>query len=411
MLYGCTPKEASSAAKAPLPSVAGRSIAVVGAQPFTPPINNVKLTGLPQTPMLPPKVKGAPVVIKTVRVGLLIPLTGRNAVLGRAMQDAATIALYDKYSNLPMDNDTRVELLPKDTGDAPEQAAQAMNAAIADGAQFIIGPVFADATEVAAPIARANNLSLLSFSNNLASPGQGIYAFGFSPQEQTQRIMDYAIRKGKTRIAALVPNSSLGTTVLATGKAVLAQHQQDFVATAMYAPQGLGIDAAVRQLVPENTMPNFDALLLPEGGAALNTILRTLAAHGVTTKNVQFLGTGIWDDAALVRRVPLDGAWLASSPPESTTMFETRFRKTFNYAPPRVASLAYDAVSLAVTLATTGRGFDGATLIQHSGFTGPANGMFRLHGDGKTERGLAVLQIDGTVFNVIAPPPTAFSAE
>lgn len=413
LLLACTP-QTKTTPKAPASNVSGRAIAVIGAQPFTPPTSAVKLTGLPQTaPLAPHGVGAAPTVTKVVRIALLLPLTGRNATIGRAMQDAATIALYDKYSSLSMEqNAVRVELLPKDTGDAAEQAAQAMQEALADGAEMVIGPLFSDATEVVAPIAREKNVPVLSFSNNLGAPGQGVYAFGFSPQEQTRRVLEFAIKQGKQHIAALVPNSTLGTTVLNTAKDVLSEHQQGLAAQATYASQGLGIDAAVNQLLPPDaTELRFDALLIPEGGPALNTIMRTLSAHGVTPRNVQFLGTGMWDDASLIRRVPLDGAWLASSPPEATAQFDTRFRKTFNYAPPRIASLAYDAVSLGVTLATSGRGFSGETMTSQIGFQGPANGLFRLRGNGKTDRGLAVLQIDANQFQVISPPPTSFPPE
>jgi len=378
-----------------------------GKNPFVPPVHKVKLSASPGT-IAQPGVNAPAPVTNTIRVALLLPLTGRNADIGRAMQDAATVALYDKYASLSIQQSTiRVELLPKDTGDTPQQAIAAMNEAVADGVQFVIGPVFADATEAVAPIAVAKNIALLSLSNSVPYAGKGVFAYGFSPQDQTVRVVEYAVKSGKKSIAALVPNSPLGSTVLATAKATLKANGQALVAEASYAPQGLGLDAAVKALMPEGGR-KFDALLLPEGGAPLGTMLRTLASHGVTPQNTQFIGTGMWDDAALVRRVPLDGAWLASSPPSNTALFETRFRQSYNYPPPRIASLAYDAVSLAVTIATSGRAFDAATLTSEAGFIGPANGVFRLRPTGKTERSLAVLQINGGAFDVISPAPTAF---
>ncbi|MEJ0009137.1 MAG: penicillin-binding protein activator [Alphaproteobacteria bacterium] len=347
---------------------------------------------------------------RTVKVGLLLPLTGRNAELGRALQDAATIALFDRYARLPSVPPVKVELVPKDTGDAPEQAAAAMRSAIADGAVFVIGPVFSDATEAAAPIARQAHVAVLSFSNNSALARPGVYPFGFSPQEQTRRVVAYAVRAGKTKIAALVPDSVLGQTVLATAKETLAANGIALAAEAHYAPAGVGIDRAAGQLAPPGAPPAFDTLLLPEGGASLPTMLRALAQHGIAPPKVQLIGTGIWDDETLVHRTGLDGAWLASSSPGGTQAFETRFVDTYKYAPPRVASLAYDAVSLAVTLATSDRGFTEASLTSPSGFAGPANGIFRLRPDGKVERGLAVLQIEGSDFTVLDPSPSNFSA-
>ena len=362
------------------------------------------------TTLPPPPSPNAPQANgKLLRVGLLVPLTGRNADIGRAMQDSATMALYDKYASLSLQESTvRVELLPKDTGDTPEQAAAAATQAIEQGAQFLIGPIFADATQAVMDVARAHNVSVLSMSNNLTNGGKGVYAYGFSPQDQAARVVTFALKSGKSRIAILVPNSPLGLSVLAATKDALAANGQALVAEATYAPQGLGIDAAVNKLIPPGSVPDFNALLVVEGGPPLNTLLRTLASRGATLPSVQLLGLGMWDDAALIRRASLDGAWLASSPPNETAMFENHFRRTYNYTPPRIASLSYDAVSLAVTLATSGRPFDTATLANDTGFSGPANGVFRLRNNGKTERGLAVLQIEGSSFRVLSPAPKVF---
>lgn len=344
-----------------------------------------------------------------VRIGLLLPISGRNAELGKALQDAASVSLFDKYARLSVRQQTvRVELLPKDTGDTPEQAARAMADAINDGAQFVIGPLFADATSAAAPIARSKNISVLSLSNNRTQASVGTYMFGFSPGEQTDRIVNYAILNGKTRIAVLVPNSPLGEQVLAAAREAAQKQGVKLAAEAKYMLQGAGMDTALNTLVAPGSTPNFDAILIPEGGAALDTIMRGLSSRGVKPSNIKFLGTGIWDDADLLHRVNLDSAWFASSPPALTSQFEQRFKATYNYAPPRIASLSYDAVALAVTLATSGRPFDSTSLTNPAGFSGPANGIFRLRANGITQRGLAVMEVNGSNLRVISAAPNGF---
>ena len=105
----------------------------------------------------------------------------------------------------------------------------------------------------------------------------------------------------------------------------------------------------------------------------------------------------------------LDGAWFASSPPELTQQFETRFHTTYTYQPPRIASLAYDAVALAVVVATSGKSYDAATLTDRSGFVGPANGLFRLNAGSVADRGLAIIEIHGTTLRVIGPAQPGFT--
>ena len=358
-----------------------------------------------------PSVEFKPVVpvAKTVRVGLLLPLTGRHAEIGKAMQDAATVALFDRYARLSASTTTRVELLPRDTGDTPQQASAALNDALENGAELIIGPLFAEDAAALAKTANAKGVSMISFSNHAAHAKPGLYMYGFSPQEQAARVVTYAFKHGRARIAALVPESALGKSVADAANAALDANGAQLVALAFYPPQGVGLDKALSDLLPAGA-PTFDALLLPEGGPALATILRALEARGVKMPKVQLLGTGIWDDAALIRRVNLDGAWLASSPPSATGLFEQRFMANYTYQPPRIASLAYDAVSLAVTLAAGERGFTRSSLTNPAGFNGPANGNFRLHSDGTVERGLAVLQVSGATFGVIDLAPKSFIA-
>lgn len=350
------------------------------------------------------------IVSKTVKVGLLLPLTGRSAALGKTMQDAATVALFDKYARLSTaQQKIRVELLPKDTGDTAEQARAAMQEALDDGAEMIIGPVFGTSTEAAAPLATAKNVPVISFTNNTAQASPGVYAYGFLPQEQAERIVNYAVKAGKSRIAALVPDSPSGEIVLKAARDTLAAGGMALVAEAKYPAQGVGIEQAMSALIPPGTTPQFDALLLPEGGQPLGTILRSLRTRGLTDK-VQLIGTGFWDNPSLLRSVSLDGAWLASTPPQATALFEQRFLATYNYAPTRTASLAYDAVALAVTLATSNRPFDTPSLTQSAGYSGPANGIFRLRGNGTVQRGLAVLQVQGTNLLVVDPAPAGFTS-
>jgi branched-chain amino acid transport system substrate-binding protein len=196
--------------------------------------------------------------------------------------------------------------------------------------------------------------------------------------------------------------------VIASAREKIASLGFMIAAEVKYSPQGLGIDSAMTRLLPVGNRTNFDALLIPEGGSVLATILRALRARGVSPVTVQFLGTGVWDDSTLVRRVPLDGAWVASASPKETMAFEKRFRATYQYIPPRITSLAYDAVAFAVTLASSGRPFDNKTITHNAGFIGPVNGPFRLHGDGHVDRGLAIMSVEGGIFTPIDAAPAGF---
>lgn len=368
-------------------------------------------TNIPPTMHVVRDESAAVATKKIVKVGVLLPLTGRHQELGKALQDAATVSLFDKYARMSVNQQAvKVELMPLDTGDSPERARSAMQQAIDAGAELVIGPVFAEATEAAATLAATKAIPVLSFSNNRTRGGlSGTYRLGFSPYEQAARVLRFAVANNHQRIAVMVPRSPLGDEVMAAAKAVEKESGKLVILEGRYAPQGVGIDKAIAAIYPTGADKRpFDAILLAEGGEPLDAILKALAARGVSPDNTQFMGTGLWDDALLLARTNLTGAWLASSAPSLTDAFEARFQSVYGYQPPRIASLAYDAVALAITLAVSNRDYTPKHLTTNNGFMGPANGIFRLRDGGAVERGLAVLQVQGSTLKEIAPAPTGF---
>ena len=105
-------------------------------------------------PLTPPAVEGlAP---GKARVALLLPLSGTNADLGQSLLNAAELALFLSQSD-------NLELLPRDT-EGPGGATAAATAALNDGAELVLGPIFAASTSEIAPLARARGVPVISFS-------------------------------------------------------------------------------------------------------------------------------------------------------------------------------------------------------------------------------------------------------
>lgn len=351
---------------------------------------------------------------KTIKVGLLVPLSGTASELGTALRDAAVLALFDKYATLRgPQSGVKVELVTKDTKGTPEGAKQAAAAAVKEGARLLLGPLFARSVEAVKPLAKTGKVTLLSFSNNKSVAGDGVFIMGFDPAEQAQRVARYTFRQDIQNVAALIPNDAYGRQVQKafTDTAKLLGRQMKPVVR--FTGTGSTLQRDINTLVKEGTVGArfmFSALFLPVDGNQLGPILSGLGSLNVTPQTIQFIGTGLWDDHELIRLHNLNGAWLASSPPDIYDAFEQRFRNSYEYKPPRLASLAYDAVALATTMATSHHQFQREALTSPNGFSGPANGIFRFRANGHIERGLAVLRVNGRQgFSVIDPAPTRFT--
>ena len=156
---------------------------------------------------------------------------------------------------------------------------------------------------------------------------------------------------------------------------------------------------------------DYQAVMLADGGARLRAIAPLLPFYDIDPAEIRFLGTGLWDEPTLGREPALVGGWFASPPPETAAAFSKRFESIHGYAPPRIASLAYDAAALASVLmqGEAGPDFSANALTQPSGFAG-ADGIFRFQNDGVAERGLAVIEVHPQGLRVIDQAPQAFTS-
>ena len=345
----------------------------------------------------------APLPAREVKVALLLPLTGKNANLGKPMLQAAQLALFDVGSS-------GFELIPADTGSTPQGAAAAAQKAIASGASLLLGPIFADDARAVKPIVTAANIPMVSFTTDWTLADNNTYIFGFLPFLQVARVTQFAQDKGLTNLGVIAPQTEYADVVIATLDRTGAKAK----ALQRYAPgqpdlNTIIADFASRQKTADGSLA-LDSLLLPVGGESLRSLTAVLSQHGLSNKRLRLLGTGLWDDAGALSDPALTGGWFAAPDPKARRDFEQRYQQNFGGVPPRLATLAYDATALAAVLArsdTTGEPYSRNRLTASRGFAG-IDGVFRFRGDGLAERGLAVLEIRGGSASVIDPAPTAF---
>ena len=377
--------------------------------------------GSPQSPSagqkIPPPGPSGPPASGPIKVALLVPMSGANADLGKAMLEAAQLALFNTESE-------RLTLVPRDTAGTAEGAAGAAKSAIAEGAQLILGPLLAAEVEAVKPIARDAKINVIAFSTATQLAGANVFLMGFQPRQEVLREVSFARDKGLSRFAVLAPNSqyghlmadSLRDAATASGGSVVKVEYLDpraadptasvkrLLSSGGSAPPAPGISSAP----PTAANAAFDALLLPEGGTQLKQIARQLKEAGLDPGQVRLLGSGLWDDPSIAGETALDGGWFAASPPEPRSEFESRFQATYGHPAPRLASLAFDAAALAAVLRkSSAEPFSHEAILNPSGFTG-VDGLFRFTQQGLVQRGLAVLEIAPGGKVVVSPAPRNF---
>lgn len=337
-----------------------------------------------------------------VKVALILPLTQGAApsAVGTSLRNAADLALSEA-------GNTDVTLLVKDDQSTPAGAQAAAQAAIADGADVIIGPLFSPSVRAAAPIVSGAHKPMIAFSTDASVAQPGVYLLSFLVETYVDRIVDFAMSKGKKSFAALIPDNDYGRIAAAEFQQVAAQRGIRVMEIEHYQPQTL--TAAVKKIAALGNQ--IDALFIADQASAMPAMAQALAANGLTSRKVQILGTGLWNDARVLSLPALQGAWFAAPDNTGFNAFSARYRAKYGSDPTRIATLSYDAVSLAVALAHRPGPdhFSTAVLTNHAGFNG-ADGVFRFKPNGLNDRGLAIMQINNGTAAQLSPAPHVLSA-
>jgi branched-chain amino acid transport system substrate-binding protein len=353
-------------------------------------------------PAAPPG--GGPLVGETlgtgpVRVGMLLPLTqnGAPSPVGVSMRNAAQLAI-DGFGA------PYVTLMVQDDHSSPDAAAQAAQSELGAGAQLILGPVFANDVRSASAAAKSAGRPMIGFSTDVTVAAPGVYLLSFLIQGYVDRILQYAVSSGKKSFAIMAPQNDYGNVAAQRFQEMAGNVNAQVVMTARYSS---GQIATAAQQVAA-VQGQIDALFIPEQADAMPAVASALGSANVKTK---FLGTGVWNDARVLKLPQMQGAWFSAPDNSGFDAFAQRYKAKFNSDPARLATLAYDAVTLAAALARNGGAapFSQAALTNVSGFNG-ADGVFRFRADGTNERGLAVMEIGDGAAKVISPAPRSFAA-
>lgn len=372
-----------------------------------------------------------------VRVAILLPLSGPDSGIGKAMLDAAQMAVFDIA-------DDRFRLMPFDTAGKSEVARAAAEKALAENVRLILGPLFSTSVAEVAPLGRAAGVNVIAFSNNRAVAGDGSYLIGLLPSEQVRRVVAYAGAQGLRRFAALVPETPFGQQVAMDLRRAVAPFGGVVTRVETYPPEVQDLSEAVRQLgdfqarraallrrkkelegrrdaasrrelrALENreTMGDvaYDAILLPQHGSRLKSIAAMMPFYDIDTAKVRLLGMASWDQSDLGSEPPLVGAWYPAPQIDARREFNRRFSDMYGYGAPVLATLAYDATALAAVLGRgeNGPDFSAAAITSASGFAG-TGGVFRFLPNGHSQRQLAIMEVRPDRVRVLDPAPRSFA--
>lgn len=356
-----------------------------------------------QTPA--PAVPAAPAEGVT-RVALIVPLTaaGGGAAAAASIKNAAEMAVAEFGVG-------SIELTVKDDLGTPAGATAAAQQAVAEGAQVILGPLFAPSVAAAGTAARTAGVPVIAFSSDANVAAQGVYLLSFLPQNDVDRIVSHAAGAGKRSFAAIIPDSAYGTVAEGAFQQAVARVGGRVATLERTAVDAGAITAATARVSALVKAGQADVIFAPFDAAGIQAVAQALAAAGLNAGTVTLIGTGLWDDPRVASNPTLAGALFAAPDSAGFKAFAERYRARYNTDPVRLATVGYDAVSLVKALVKTQgpQALAAPTITNPSGFVG-VDGAFRFLADGTNQRGLAVMRVAPEGPQIVSPAPRNFNS-
>ena len=325
-------------------------------------------------------------------------------MLAQSLENAARMAIADL-------NGVNIDLRVYNTAGDPATGQAAALRAVDDGANIILGPVFAEVANAVGVAVSGRGVNVLSFSNNTSIAGGNLFVLGPTFDNTANRLVSYAVRQGKTRITVAHDDNVAGQAGNAAIQRAIRANGAQAAGIVAYEFSRSGVQAAAPRIRSAVDGNGADALMLAANSAgALPLLAQVLPEAGVRSSDLQFIGLTRWDIPVQTLSLPgIQGGWFALPDPTMSARFDGRYAATYGSTPHPIGGLAYDGIAAIGALVKAGNrdALTGRALTQGAGFQG-VTGVFRLRPDGTNERGLAIAAVRNQRVVVIDPAPRGF---
>lgn len=372
-----------------------------------------------------PHVKENPIVLhegEKFKAAMLLPLTGKASTLGQGLQNAAMMAVEDAKNE-------RLVLEFYDTGSTAQGAQRAVRQALANQSQLILGPLMSEEVSAIVQDTRTYGVPVISFSSSPGVLEEGVYTLGLLNKEQIERVIRYAALVDRKRIAVLVPDTEIGLAQARRAVVAAQRYGAEVVKIGFYPPQTIDFTNIVKQLTSfeersrevnqmklqlealakggdENAAKqlkqlkttyttgdlDFDAVLIPESGNKLKSVVSMFGYYDIAYPQVLFMGTSVWENTSLNRETTLYNGVYPVLSRRHNDYFNKKYEALFGQKPNPLYSFAYDGVALSSVLSRQ----NGMNLKQKitspDGYSG-INGAFRIFEEGGNQHSLDIVKV------------------
>jgi len=301
-----------------------------------------------------------------IKVGLLVPLTGDNAEIGKQIVKATRLALQDINSN-------KIEIFPKDTLSDPNETLKSANELKKLGINLIIGPVF---YKNLIYLDEIKDLTFLSFTNKTLDLPQNVISTGINSTSQLRTIKKFIKQNEIKKTIFLTPNQNYDQEVKKgikeskiksfkqffydieptkltkqieeiTNYEIRKQNLIDEI-TRLENSDDPNKESKIKNLEKRYTIGNvnFDSIIIADFDESLKSVITSLLYTDVSPKDKYFITFNQWFDESLLVETASQPIYYPSINRNNLENFKRKFFDQFNENPNHLSLLSYDLVGL-----------------------------------------------------------------
>jgi len=304
---------------------------------------------------------------KSIRIGLLAPLSGTYSDLGNSL-------LYSLQLALEEINDENVIIVPRDSGfNEKEKLNKAINEIKSNDVKVIIGPITNEEFEIAE---KHNDLIFISPSNINSEFSNNIISIGISLESQLLALLNFIKKQKKTRTVIMYPENQFFDLI----EKELKNLNLTNIKTFTYSPNPEVLTGEIEKLTnytqrkknlelrkkifedkeDEESIRelerleqlytlgdvNFDSVIIIDFGNSLKSVLTSLVYTDVSEKKVLFTTVNQWFDESIFYENTIKDLYYPSVNFKEFNDYNKKYFKKFNVYPNEITILTYDALGL-----------------------------------------------------------------
>ena len=301
-----------------------------------------------------------------IKVGLLVPLTGKNSEIGQSIVKSTRLAI-NRINNIS------IEIIPKDTQSSPEITLRAAKELSDLGIKIVIGPVF---NENLIYLDELNEVTFLSLTNQNDNFSKNIINAGINATSQLNAIKKfielYQIKKTifltpdvsfKSEIQKAISNSKIkiienyiyntDPTKLTeqiekiTRYKIRKQNLEDEIVRLEKSDQN-NKERLIKKLKRRDTLGNvnFDSVVISDFDESLKSVTTSLLYTDVSPKEKYFITLNQWFDESLLRETSSQPLYFPSANKNNYDKFSAEYFEKYNQYPNKLSFLSYDLIGL-----------------------------------------------------------------